>query len=1111
MKLKQFLLIILGLTFGFSKVNAQKNPNYCGHDVMQAKNWAQDPQAKADFLELLRNASKFEITNGKKRTKFIIPVVFHVIHNDGSENLPDSYFINQLKVVNEDFQKLNMDTSDVDPAFKDLIANCGFEFRLATKDPKGNCTSGITHTKSHLTTNADNFSKLKQWNRNSYLNIWVVKSFPDVQLRGYSQLPAYVGTFLYYADGVIIVADEIESSSRVLTHEIGHYLGLQHTFNSDVNVNKTGQDCGDDGIEDTPRTKGSAYNSCGSKPSNNFASTLCDISNFEIVNNFNGITTTSGAIDTKSTIGNVKKYQINYEVNNFLIDTNMQSSTFPKGARSSFKFKNLSSTSTLKNRVAYSNWPLGGVNKDTVTSKYKDSLNTNKYYELEYISSKGNSVDVKGVNVVASRNQDGVKSLAVRSSLDDFKSNIPFTSSSKFVRNINNTANYKADTTSAVSINFLLNDIRLNDLRDKEKITFRIYGWNAESKSGTLNIDSLFVLADSSKMNMGGFSAVGVSLNSTKDDNLAFKNWGIGGKDKDSVLANQTGLINLSKYYEFNTSVYKRKLVTLDSITFIANRNLTGIKSFSIRSSADKFSNDLPVTTNYQGVLVTSNKAFIKKDTTISFKTVISLSNAAFRDMREDKNITFRIYAWNAEDENGTFEIDSLKLFGKASTIENVNNFMDYTSCLRMFTKDQASLMTAILSNPKSIRFDLHQESNLKNTGTLDLTTPICIPKPYFTSNKKSICEGDSVTFVDRSWNSGVTNRFWSFQDGTPSTSSEINPSVKFKSSGYKKVTLRVLNDAGEDSLVINDAVYVNANQAQITGIFGENFNEGINNNWLIENQGNNYASFKSGNGRWGTKGVKLNVFKDVSNATPLEEEDYFYFQRLRQTKDALITPSIDFSILSETSINFDYAYATSSYYDSLITEKILVSYTTDCGLNWFPLDTLGYNETTLTSNAKPSNLITAGIYGGTEFIPTADDMWKTAVINLKAIKKEKNVRIKIEFTASSNSNNLYLDNINLFGAVSIEENPLNVMNFEIVPNPTTNDRGVNIQYTGNEKPVTFELIDLQGKVLTTETNQNSNGTISHSLKVNKQLEAGYYTLRISQGEYVTNKKLIIQ
>jgi len=37
MKLKQFLLIILGLTFGFSKVNAQKNPNYCGHDVMQAK------------------------------------------------------------------------------------------------------------------------------------------------------------------------------------------------------------------------------------------------------------------------------------------------------------------------------------------------------------------------------------------------------------------------------------------------------------------------------------------------------------------------------------------------------------------------------------------------------------------------------------------------------------------------------------------------------------------------------------------------------------------------------------------------------------------------------------------------------------------------------------------------------------------------------------------------------------------------------------------------------------------------------------------------------------------------------------------------------------------
>jgi PKD repeat protein/cold shock CspA family protein len=702
----------------------------------------------------------------------------------------------------------------------------------------------------------------------------------------------------------------------------------------------------------------------------------------------------------------------------------------------------------------------------------------------------------------------------VRSSVDNFQSNLPFTSTSKFVRNSNNIAHYKADTTSAISLNFFVNDQKLNDLRDGNKVTFRIYAWNAETIAGSLNIDSLFILADSTKMNIEGFAAVGVSANSAVKDEFAFTNWGTGGIDNDTILANQTGAINLNKYYQFKSVVFKRKMVNLDSISFVVSRNLTGVKSFSVRSSADNYASDLAIKTSYTGASVTGNQVFIKADTTSSFTVITTLNSNKFKSLREDKEITFRIYAWNAENANGTFEIDSLRLLGQASSIENVDNFMDYTDCIKMFTKDQAALMTAILSAPNSIRYDLHQEANLKSTGTFELVTPACTPKPYFTISNSKICSGGLVTFKDLSWNTGVTSRTWTFQDGNPSTSTDVSPKVFFSTPGYKKVTLKVKNSAGEDSLVLTNAIYVTGDQAQIANSFAENFNTGISNDWLIENQEDNYAKFATGTGRWGSKGIKLNVYKDVTNATPLEEDNYFYFQRLRNTKDAIISPSINFKTLTESSLHFDYAYATSSYYDSLITEKIEVSYSTNCGKTWTPIHSIVYIDTLADAKSVSSDLITAGIYGGREFIPTSDEMWKTAVVNLKDIEKdpeEDNVRIKIEFVASSSSNNLFLDNINLFATVGIEENPLNTMNFAIVPNPTSNDKGINIEFKANEKAVSFELIDLQGKVIAKETNSNSNGTVTHTLKLANQLNAGYYTLRISQGEFVTNKKVIIQ
>ena len=1121
MKLLFAILSIL-IAFVFSQsVFAQGNKNFCGHEHDQMQYWKENPAAFEDFQELLKSARSLESANGIKRTKFIIPVVFHVIHNDGIENVDDELIIKQLEVLNKDFQLLNADTSIVDPAFKDLVGNCNFEFRLATIDPKGNCTTGIDHIKSFLTENSSTYSKLNQWNRTKYLNIWIVKSFPPIangEVLGRAYLPFAANGSLFFADGVTVLAKEIVKSSRTLTHEVGHYLGLQHTFNSVSNDNKTGVDCGDDGISDTPRTKGGAYNSsfsCATGATNAFTG-ACDINGFSENNDFSGVLLNSGNVDTTSIIGKQSKYQLNVLVGNYTTDTTNYINTFPKGARFLFKVRNISAASASKVKIDYTNWKTGAKNADTVTANFSQIVDTTKYYEISYESSKGNAIDIKGLNIVAFRNKDGVRSIAVRASTDNFKSNLNLVTTSKFIRNINNVANLKSDTTVNNDLDFFVNQPqKLTDLRDGQKVTFRIYGWNAETNNGSFGIESLQLIADTSKINMSRFSANGVGNNSKKQDVFAFDSWDTGAADKELNQANLTGTLNLNKYYEFSITAKKRKLVNIDSITFYASRNNKGVRNLEVRSSVDNFSTPISLTSKNTNVAsVTNNRLFFKADTTLGLNVRVSTTNNNYKNIRDSKTITFRIYGFNAETAEGTLEIDSVKTFGIGSTIENFQNYMDYSECPLMFSKDQVTLMKTILALPISSRNNLHKEENLVSTGTNEIKSVICKPAPYFNYNITHLCSGGLVSFRDKSWSSKATSRVWYFQDGTPSTDTSANPKVVFDTPGYKKVSLHVKNSVGEDSLVLNEAVFVSAEEAEINDLFSQSFNEGSLSNWLVVNEENNFANFQVGTGRWGTKGVKLNNFKDISNATLDDIDNRLYFERLGGSKDALISPSIDFTRITDTKLNFDYSYATTSFYDSLLTEKLVVSYSTNCGRTWLPLHTICYSKDVAQTASYSTDLITAGIYSGKEFIPSSDDVWKTTNIDLTPIVKnasKNRVRIKLEFFASSYSNNLYIDNINLFGTVNIEENPLTQMNFNIVPNPTSNDNGINVEYVANEKPVMFELIDLQGKVLSTETNNNTNGAISHKINLNSQIKAGYYTLRISQGQYVSNKKLIIQ
>lgn len=197
-------------------------------------------------------------------TVYTVPIVFHIIHNYGPENISDEQIYDQMRILNEDFRMLNEDTSNIVPAFKDIAADSRIEFRLAQVGPNGECTNGIDRIASLKTYDGNDDAKLNPWPRSYYLNVWVVSRMSRDGVAGYAYYPSATQGLNAPRDGIIILHDYIGSIgtgrpswSRALTHEIGHYLNLPHTWG---NTNQPRVACGDDGITDTPETEG--HTSC---------------------------------------------------------------------------------------------------------------------------------------------------------------------------------------------------------------------------------------------------------------------------------------------------------------------------------------------------------------------------------------------------------------------------------------------------------------------------------------------------------------------------------------------------------------------------------------------------------------------------------------------------------------------------------------------------------------------------------------------------------------------------------------------------------------------------------------------------------------------------------
>lgn len=191
-----------------------------------------------------------------------IPVVIHVLYNSAEQNISDAQILSQLKILNEDFRMQNADRYLTPEPFKKFAADTRINFCLARVAPGLYETTGIIrrHTDRSFFQMNDDMKSSKSggddaWDTKQYLNIWVCKIFN--RGLGYATSPGTTANM----DGVVIAFDVFGNTGyvrapynkgRTATHEIGHWLGLKHTWGDD--------DCGNDDIDDTPSQQSYNYN-----------------------------------------------------------------------------------------------------------------------------------------------------------------------------------------------------------------------------------------------------------------------------------------------------------------------------------------------------------------------------------------------------------------------------------------------------------------------------------------------------------------------------------------------------------------------------------------------------------------------------------------------------------------------------------------------------------------------------------------------------------------------------------------------------------------------------------------------------------------------------------
>lgn len=434
-----------------------------------------------------------------------------------------------------------------------------------------------------------------------------------------------------------------------------------------------------------------------------------------------------------------------------------------------------------------------------------------------------------------------------------------------------------------------------------------------------------------------------------------------------------------------------------------------------------------------------------------------------------------------------------------------VENYMDYQFgyCTNLFTTGQ---MTRINATMMSDRRQLWSYENLIATGVLDTSLhPISVAKADFNPDRTRICAGSSVTYTEFSYNGIPTTWEWTFPGGSPSSSTDINPVVKYDTPGIYAAQLKVTNTAGVDSFIRYDLIYVSDPQISITGNIlegAETVNPTFNNGWMIVNQdGLNTWEVTDSAAYAGTKSFRIPNF----------------YNNTAGSLDEIITPGYDLTTISPLTpvrLKFKLSYAAKKIPNNAIAaaiygtntadtiyDRLSVFYSIDCGTTWvqrytksgFALTTTGLDST----GFKPNNV----------------SQWREeSVLCPNSINQQHHVIFRFTFR-SYGGNNLYIDNIQLGDlqtGVSIAEMNENI-DFAFFPNPMSSSSQLSFN-TFKEDNVSVDIYDVLGKKICNIANDRfPEGNHSFTLLKESIGNAGIYFVKIIVGENTIVRRIVVE